>query len=166
MKIEYEVELLRFITRTGMYIHPVSRDTIISFIHGFEAGSFNREFSERFRHYIANKHQVRTGAAGWEGQLDQLADQRRENWLIVFNKCALDFIISASTNDLKQDVNSLLRSRLFTLTERILTGEKLSGNEQEWLSLYCVESPWFRELWSKEEWETLLSVFQRLESRK
>lgn len=166
MKIEHEVELLRFITRTGMYINPVNRDTIISFIHGFEAGSFNREFSEGFRQYLADKHRIRTGATGWEGQLDQLTKKRSENWLITFNQCSLDFIISSSINDLKKEVNDLLSSRIQTLTERILTNEKFPGNEQEWVSLCCFESPWFRELWSTEEWEVLLSVFQKLEFRK
>jgi hypothetical protein len=166
MKIEHEIELLRFITRTGMYISPISRDTIISFIHGLEVGSFNREFSEGFRQYLADKHQIRTGSTGWEGQLDQLVEKRRGNWRITFNRCVLDFIISVSPNDLKEEVCSL-RSRIQTLTGRILTDEKFpEHNEQEWLSLYCSESTWFKELWSKDEWEILLSVFEKLESRK
>lgn len=166
MKIEHEIELLRFITRTGMYISPINRDTIISFIHGFESGSFNREFSEGFRQYLANKYRIRTGATGWPGQIDQLTEKRSENWLITFNQCALDFIISDSPNDLTEEVSGLLRLRIQTLTERILANEKFPGNEEEWLSLYCFENPWFRELWSNEEWEILLSVFQKLESRK
>lgn len=70
-------ELLTFfLKRMGMYIHPINRNTIVSFIHGFETAARSRTFTEELKNYLEISYQIYGSNQGWPRQVELLA----ENW--------------------------------------------------------------------------------------
>ena len=71
-----------FLARTGMYIGACTRESIISFVHGYEAGAqgecnFTKLTSQRLEKRCRTRHLVR----GWPDQTERCIEKRDLDWL-------------------------------------------------------------------------------------
>ena len=80
--------LTSFITHLPMYVYPVSRYTIVSYVDGFEAGIRSREFSNTLDEYMKDHYGVRGSGGGWPHQVQQLSEVWNLTWDGAFVKVA------------------------------------------------------------------------------
>ena len=78
--------LSHFIQNPHMWIHPVNRETIISFIHGFESGSQNNKLTFEMRKLLSESYEIKYSSDGWSGQIDRLSEKQNSNWIEIFKK--------------------------------------------------------------------------------
>jgi hypothetical protein len=90
-----------FIARTGMHVCPVDEHGIVSFIHGYEAGSRGRcHFSKLLAEELAKKHRVKPDSLGWAGQVRRFGERRGIRWTEAFMLSASSVLTrSLGTND-------------------------------------------------------------------
>ena len=73
-----------FINRTSMWINPIDRTTITSFIHGFEAGTDNKFFTSLLKDYLESEHNIYGSNQGWPNQVLLYAEKNKLNWNDAF----------------------------------------------------------------------------------
>lgn len=161
-KVDKEV-LLNFITRIGMYIHPVEANTAISFIHGYEAGTENKcDFTKQVRQILMDKYKVDYRSDGWPGQIRRLAKKQHSTWLITFKKTTLEIIANAEGGSLNETQLEILKKKIKTgLLDRINpAGHPWFSADwvAEWQSLCAVKSVWFKQLWTRQEWPIIRAI--------
>ncbi len=90
-----------FIARTGMHICPVDEHGIVSYVHGYEAGSQGRcQFSKLLAEELAKKHRVKPDSLGWVGQVRRFGERRGIRWTEAFMLSASPILTkSLGTND-------------------------------------------------------------------
>lgn len=80
-----EIETLKhFLTRPSMWIHPISETSIVSFIHGFEAGLNDRPFTSELKEYLELEHDIYGSNKGWPRQILLYAEKRDLEWSAAF----------------------------------------------------------------------------------
>ncbi|MDW3194221.1 MAG: hypothetical protein R8G66_17740 [Cytophagales bacterium] len=57
--------LTLFITRMAMYIHPINKETIVAFIHGYEVGLGHQTFTEVLSNHLETEFRIKKIALGW-----------------------------------------------------------------------------------------------------
>ena len=68
--------LMHFITRTEMYIGKVSKESVISFIHGYEIGTEEKcNISGSISDLLSNEFNIEKMATGWIGQIEEYSKQ-------------------------------------------------------------------------------------------
>jgi hypothetical protein len=73
-----------FIDRTSMWINPIDRNTITSFIHGFEAGSDKKIFTSLLKDYLESEHNIYGSNQGWPNQVLRYAEKKKLSWNDAF----------------------------------------------------------------------------------
>jgi hypothetical protein len=73
-----------FLERTSMWINPIDRSTITSFIYGFEAGIENKSFTSNLKNYLESKHKIYGSNQGWPNQVFLYSEQRAMKWSDAF----------------------------------------------------------------------------------
>jgi hypothetical protein len=79
----------------------------------------------------------------------------------TFRKTALDFLIHLKPEELAFELDHVLKTRISSLIDRIHPdGNPWFNNEwiDEWASLCCTKSTWFKQLWSDAEFEIIRSL--------
>ncbi|WP_347923685.1 hypothetical protein [Pontimicrobium sp. SW4] len=84
MTIKELKTLDHFIERTSMWIYPIDRNTITSFIHGFQAGSDNKCFTSTLKNHLESKHNIYGSNQGWPNQVSLYAEKKEMNWSNAF----------------------------------------------------------------------------------
>jgi hypothetical protein len=74
-----------------MYVKE-EKDTIIAFIQGYDFGH-DWKFTCEFHNYIEVKFK-KEQRLNWADQVDRLAKRRKKEWVVVFKKEALKFLVS------------------------------------------------------------------------
>jgi len=87
-------EFLPFVLRSGMYVVPVSKETIMALVHGYELSERNnRIFTDQIKQILTEKHDIRYTAYGWPGQIEEFALQKNYTWVVAFKKLCSKFFI-------------------------------------------------------------------------
>ena len=90
-----------FLTRTGMYVCPVAKDNIVSFLHGYEAGSQGKcNFTELISRRLETQYNARRMASGWPHQIEQYVEKKGLDWLQGFVFIASE-VLNAEVNQNK-----------------------------------------------------------------
>jgi hypothetical protein len=148
-----KLNLLRFITRTGMYIQLVDENGITSFISGFESASNeNCGFTMLVRKRLEEKMAVPYSADGWNGQIRRYAYKKHISWPTAFKQIGLEVI--AGEGELDDEMQEIVRSRIVSLINRISENGAPGfdrGWIEEWISLAAIKSEWFKKLWTGDE---------------
>jgi hypothetical protein len=87
------IQLIHFALRIPMYAIKEEKNTIVAFIQGYDFGN-TWEFIHGFSEWIADRCKIEKRATGWAGQIDRLAKRRKKEWVVVFKKEALKFLVS------------------------------------------------------------------------
>jgi hypothetical protein len=154
--------LLHFMTRTGMYVYPVDLSNIASFLCGYDAGRKNEcNFLQSLKDLLQKKYKIEYLSDGWAGQIKRLAEQESLSQIIILKRVALDIIASELLGGLDSEMQTILRTRIIDLINKIENIENPWYNEtwtEGWLSLNSLNCSWFKALWSKDELQIIKSI--------
>ena len=68
-----------------MYICPSDRHGVVSFLHGYEVGSFGRcTFTRLLSEELAKKHRIQADSLGWAEQIERFGQRRGIGWMEAF----------------------------------------------------------------------------------
>jgi hypothetical protein len=68
-----------------MYVCPVDRHGIVSYLHGYEAGTKGEcGFTALLRKKLEQKYDIKHEACGWPDQVSRYAESRELDWLQAF----------------------------------------------------------------------------------
>ncbi len=169
MTTEDKILLLRFISRTGMYITLQDTNNVVSFITGYEMGAKSCDFSGLYKRFVADTFKIQSGATGWPGQIEMLSKKLSQSWVQTFKQVTLQLITANDVDDLQEELNQTIKTRIQVLIERI----DAKGNpwfhdswSEEWLSLCALGCDWFKQLWTPEELSAIQSIDQVVSSKK
>ena len=84
-------QIRNFLARIGMFVQPINKNTITSFIHGFEFGT-NRDFTKQLSQYIENEKGIKCLSLGWWSQIERLATQNQSNWVDTFKEVSYELL--------------------------------------------------------------------------
>jgi hypothetical protein len=90
------IQLIHFTLRTAMYVKE-EKDSIAAFILGFDISN-NLEFSREFHDYLEVKFKTKK-ILNWVDLIERLAKRRKKEWIPVFKKEALKFLIAKLDED-------------------------------------------------------------------
>jgi hypothetical protein len=153
--------MLTFLCRPGMFVNVQDRDNFISFISGYELGSKTCSFSEPLGHYIRQTQNTELWGNRWIGDVEQVSALLCLSWTSAFRRLSLNFIASLGVDPIKAELQQLLVGRLQGLIRKIhRAGDpwfNLSWTE-EWDALSCVNSAWFKSLWTEQEFRIVKAI--------
>jgi hypothetical protein len=84
--------LLLFLSRTQMYIAEENKESIIAFIHGFEAGCGFNLFTESLSKRLELIYKVKKRALGWSHQIEMYAKKKSTGWEEAFKSIAKEVL--------------------------------------------------------------------------
>ena len=143
MTYEDRKTLIHFITRAPMYIFPVDKNTIISFIHGYEVGR-NKEcnFTKQISLLISSKFKINSSNTGWVGQIEQLSKKKVSTWVTTFTQITLEIILTQNDNIQEEELTQILKTRIQSLIKS-LSETKYESGINEWLTICMIKEKWF-----------------------
>ncbi|MDO7847305.1 hypothetical protein Q5H92_13110 [Hymenobacter sp. M29] len=148
--------LMHFVVCIDMHIHPVTTESAINFIHGYEAGTRGTcDLTKQLRQRLTSQYRLSYSNDGWWGQLQRLAQKQASTWLILFRRLALELIVEEQRGRLNPAQQVLLKARIVWLVERLESRPFTPPDPravENWLSLCAAKSEWFQQLWTQEEW--------------
>jgi len=85
-----------FNSRMSMYISFVSRESVVSYLHGYEAGSAGRcQFSASLSEWLSARHQIERMAQGWPHQVEVFAQERSLSWIEAYQRVSSEVLQEA-----------------------------------------------------------------------
>lgn len=85
--------MLYFLYRQSMFIHPVSKEGIVAFMHGINFGKQKQPYwTDLLKKFISEKYGINGGAFGWPHQLDLYCELNELTWIDCFKKLMLELI--------------------------------------------------------------------------
>ena len=85
MRPEDAHSLIRFNTRMGLFVCPVTRSNVEAFLHGYQYGTASKcQFTEILSEHITKRYRIRPTALGWSHQIAQLAEKRSLDWMEAY----------------------------------------------------------------------------------
>jgi hypothetical protein len=160
---------LQFITLTGMFINPVDDNNVVSYIHGYEAGTKHKcDFMQLSKQLLTDKYKIKYSSDGWSGQITRLAKKLSLNWITTFKRTALEIVADEQYDGLDKAMTAILKKRIISLIGRV---NELGGDpwfneswSEEWLSLCSIKHKWFKQLWTDNEWTIIKSIDKHIQS--
>jgi hypothetical protein len=97
MMDDYDAKLFtQFLRRTGMYVSPITRDNITSFMIGYEIGSRNKcEFTDLIYQKLEEQYHFKSNS--WPDQVNQYAIAETLDWVQAFLTIATEVLNEHST---------------------------------------------------------------------
>ena len=149
-------------TAKSGFINPVDDRNVVSYIHGYEAGTKHRcDFTRLTKQLLTDKYKITYSNDGWPGQVTRLAKKLSLNWVIVFKRTALEILADERNGGLDKAMSAILKKRIVSLIERVNELGAPWFNDiwtEEWLSLCSIKHKWFKQLWTYEEWTIIKSI--------
>ena len=151
-----------FITRTGMFIGKVSKESIISFIHGYEIGTEGKcNISNLISELLTNEFDIKKMATGWNGQIEEYSKERNQNWILSFRQLTLKIFYRNENSKTDSDFKKHLKTRLESKIGQ-LNLEWVSVNFQnwcdEWKGLVDLKEEKFRKIWTEKELKIICDI--------
>jgi hypothetical protein len=154
--------ILQFITLTGMFINPVEDKNVVSYIHGYQAGTKHKcDFTQLTKQLLTEKYKITYSSDGWPGQVTRLAKKLSLSWVIVFKRTALEILADERNGGLDKAMLAILKKRIISLIERVNALGAPWFNDswtEEWLSLCSIKHKWFKQAWTDKEWTIIKSI--------
>lgn len=163
MTADDKLFLIRFITRTNMFVHPVNRDTVVSFIHGYEAGKDNQNFTFMVKQLLTEKYAVYSSSDGWPGQMGRYARRCSWGWVAAFKQTGLEMIMADGLVEAtaRQELVKWVMSCLdWAATHPAVWLDK--EWRDNWLAICDVRAEWFAAMWSVKELQLLVAIDEQL----
>lgn len=162
---EKDLKLLwMFILRIGMYTGIENKDTISSFLYGYEIGRDNEcNFIEMLAKSIEEQYKIRSKATGWVGQIEGLAEKLETDWITIFKSQSLKILTSKFNEPMTREFTESIKRRM--------NGKMLGVDNHfrrdwiaDWFGIVDLSANWFKEMWSDIELKLLNEIEQELKS--
>lgn len=168
-KLDKEV-LMAFMTRTGMFISPIDKQNIQSFITGYTGGRRGEcKFIDIMKVVLEEKYSCKQRSTGWVGQIFELAKRRNESWKITFHKMGIEILLKYSDSKEAPNLNHFIYSKIISLLSQIPNYEKGERNiyfnsewRTNWNSVIDVNENWFKNIWNTSQIDSIDSINQIL----
>ena len=156
--------LWMFTLRIGMYTGEENRDTISSFLCGYEIGRDDEcLFIEKISESIEEEYKIDCRATGWIGQVEKLAEILETDWVTVFKKQSLKILTDKFTESITIEFTNSIKKRI---------NGKMSGVKNhfrrdwitDWFGIVDLEADWFNKIWTKNELRLLKEIEEELKS--
>lgn len=91
-RIESE-NMIHFLYRPSMYVGNVTRDNIVSFMHGTDFGKRKEpHWTKLLREFISIRFKINGGAMGWPNQVEIYCNREGLEWTEGFKKLMITMI--------------------------------------------------------------------------
>lgn len=91
-KVETE-KILHFLHRMPMYLSDITKENIVSFMHGVDLGtSWKPYWTQLLSEFIETNYSISNGAKGWANQIEILAKNEDSSWQDTFKNSMLELI--------------------------------------------------------------------------
>lgn len=85
--------MIHFLHRSAMYVGSITRENIVSFMHGVD---FGRGIEPYWTHLLADfifwKYKIKGGALGWPNQVEIYSKKENMDWPEAFKELMLQLI--------------------------------------------------------------------------
>jgi hypothetical protein len=154
--------LMYFITRTGMYVGKESKETITSFIIGYEVGANgNVRISEHISQLLSSEFNIEMQADGWLGQIERFADKNKKTWTSSFKEIVLKYFYRTQNFQIDSEFKKALKTRIESKIDQLNLDWVASGFENwinEWVGLVDLKEKNFKVIWSESEFEIIKAI--------
>ncbi len=144
-----------------MYIAPCNRDTIVSFIHGFETlAPENSTLTPLLRERLEKRYKISYTALGWPQMVEDVAKKWDMTYANAFKRITLEVLV-AEHETLSENITKLLQSVVTTYIKRIREQGDWSMNPEgskDWQWFVFIGYPWFKALWSHQKWKVIKKI--------
>lgn len=142
---KYYHTIAAFVIRMGMYIYPVDKQNIMSFITGYQ---IDKEFffSEKIKQYL-EENGLKIDSLGVTEQIQKYSNIHNIEWSTGFIQIALN-IIAKKDDKILQELK--IANRIRGIIYRIKYPIETSWI-QDWLSFCNLTEKWFCNLWTEKE---------------
>ncbi len=154
--------LLMFTLRTAMYTSKVSEGRISSFLHGYELGSDGEcRFIEAVSNSVKLAYNIDVHATGWIGQLGQLAEKQKMDWISTFKKQSLKLLVAEFEKQESTEYRTHIKR---VILGRVKGIENWLGRDwiSDWFGFVDLSATWFRDLWSEQELLLIYKIEEEL----
>lgn len=145
-----------------MFIYPVDNNNMMSFIHGYEAGTKHKcNFTLLLKHLLTDKYKIKYSNTGLAGQVSRFSEKLSLSWVITFKRYALEILADEQNGGLDKAMKATLKNRILSLVGRINEHNSSWFNDnwiEEWLSLCLIKHKWFKQIWTAYEWPVIKSI--------
>ena len=152
-----------------MYTMKDKAGYIISYIHGYEAGSNGKcNFSKLLSELLESEFKLKRRAMGWNGQLIEFGKENNLTWETSFKKIGLKvlskYFQGESKNKFEEIIKVITQSKIEQIEVASFKNQDWTINRfgknwiNKWIGLIALEEKWFQEIWTNKELEILLDI--------
>ena len=156
--------LFSFTLRIGMFTGKENKDTVISFLNGYEIGRQNEcKFTQKLSDSIKKEFRINTRATGWNGQIENTAQKLETDWITVFKRQSLKVLTEEFSDLIDDDLIDSFKKRMIG---------KVGGVNYhfrkdwiiDWFGIVDLSADWFRKIWSIRELELISNIEEELKA--
>lgn len=160
-----DLELLwNFTLRIPMFIVVVNRDTVSSFIQGYEIGRNNEcNFIEKISDSINDEYKIEKSSSVWSVHIDRLAEKIGADWVTTFKKQSFKILTKEFDKKMQNEFSDSIRKRINSKINCV-------GNYihkfwmTDWFGIVDLEANWFQEIWSEKELKLITALDKELKT--
>ncbi len=156
--------LLSFTLRIGMYTGIENKDTVYSFLVGYEIGRNNKcNFTERISESIKNEYKIEKQSTIWSVQVDRLAEKIGADWITTFKRQSFKILTKEFDEKIQNEFSTSIRKRINSKVNRM---EKPLYKFwiKDWFGIVDLEANWFQEIWSEKELKLITELEKELKT--
>ncbi|MDU1903318.1 MAG: hypothetical protein E6772_00935 [Dysgonomonas sp.] len=146
---EYYRIIAAFIIRMGMYIYPIDKYNIMSFITGYQ---IDKEFffSAKIKQYL-EENRIKSDSLGMTRQIQKYSDIHNIEWCTAFIQIGLSIIAKEDDKVLQElKIGNRIRGIIYRIKSPIE-----NPWIQDWLSFCNLKEEWFYSLWTEQELDVI-----------
>lgn len=81
-----------FLSKPNLWISSINKSSVVSFIHGFEAGAKNCFFTNQIKQYMEMEFEIFGSNQGWPNQISIYAKKNGLEWDDAFFKISIKIL--------------------------------------------------------------------------
>ena len=151
-----------FTLRIGMYTGIENKNTVSSFLHGYEIGRENEcKFIEELIKSIEGEYRIESRATNWIGQIERLAEKLETDWITIFKRQSLKILTNKFSDPIRQEFAISIKKRI--------NGKMLGVKNHfrrdwitDWFGITDLKAKWFKDLWLDEELKLLNEIEEEI----
>ncbi len=153
-----------FTLRIEMYTGKENKNTVSSFLHGYECGRDNEcNFIEELVESIKEEYEIESRATGWIGLIERLADKLETDWITIFKSQSLKILTVRFTEPIKKEFEKSIKKRI---NGKMLGVENYFRRDwiTDWFGIVDLKAGWFNKMWSMKELSLMNEIEKELKS--
>jgi len=151
-----------FTFRIGMYTGKTNRDTVMSFLYGYETGRHGLcKFTEKLSTSIYEEFGVEKLATGLLGQIIVTAEKLDSNWIAIFKQQSLKTLLEEFPTPIEKRAINFFKSKVIGIAnykEKSIREHRI----RDWLDFIALSSDWFKKMWTEKELKIITEIEKEL----